>query len=403
MTGENIKEVLANLSEQQASGVLSVEAEQASLEIGFAEGKIVTVSEQGVSASRAVSELLVDAGCLVEEVLEMIAEAEVSVRQLGEVLSSKQYVSLEEFRHALAAYEHNLLHRLSDIEHGEFEFTEGQEVEGAHVSIDPQALVHELAESSELRESFSQLIAGRNLEKVRVWREEAERSDMSAEQLMLWEVTGEHGASLLDLFEMSLLSEHAVMRNLLAMQEQKMLQIEAPEGESVAESGQGEDISEDMDFASSSFDQGFIMPDDDVAANPLMQSVHAWEESAESAEDFLGDDSAVEVDDYDQHAEESVKAEAEAEVEDGDEEEEEEGFPAELEPESSRWAESEQQEFRGLTAFLRSLNYRLLEPKLMQNVVLAMTMIYLLFMAMIAPGQFDNLFKALAEFTSNTA
>ena len=122
-TKDSLGSLLRSVSHDKRNGQLSLSIDEETLTLLLSEGKIIGVESTSESAAVAICQRLVSAGRLIEKVVTLVKEANVSVVQLQKLLQDKGYVDAEQFARAKYAYELDLLHSLGDCVSGNVSFS----------------------------------------------------------------------------------------------------------------------------------------------------------------------------------------------------------------------------------------------------------------------------------------
>ena len=339
--------------------------------------------------------MLQQAGCLADTVVELLGKSEISLEQLRQVLVSKNYLSEWEFDQAKRAYELNLLYGLREFEGLDLEFSEANVSPGPAdvLSVQPTQILLDLVELDLDEEEFTKVYGSKNsLEQFLVLNEVDEQVLSSDERIVCGIISD--GCTTADVFELSLLSEQAVVGSLMSLHSKGFVTVsgDAP-----------------LDIDSNQHESEFSSLEEDA---PLFEGLFDDELEAEASGDVSAGDGVFDgqgvwgafdgVDSVDGEIDPGKPVDFESDEDEDEFEDDDMAFPAELEAESNRWAEKENDEsnFSGPAALLRSINYRLTEPAVIQNIVIVATSIYLLVFALIVPDQVETWFHALADFTN---
>ncbi len=386
---------MQTLSRSSANGILHVTGEVSTLALVVVNGQIVHVEDAAVPQHLAICMMLQQAGCLADTVVELLGKSEISLEQLRQVLVSKNYLSEWEFDQAKRAYELNLLYGLREFEGLDLEFSEANVSPGPAdvLSVQPTQILLDLVELDLDEEEFTKVYGSKNsLEQFLVLNEVDEQVLSSDERIVCGIISD--GCTTADVFELSLLSEQAVVGSLMSLHSKGFVTVsgDAP-----------------LDIDSNQHESEFSSLEEDA---PLFEGLFDDELEAEASGDVSAGDGVFDgqgvwgafdgVDSVDGEIDPGQPVDFESDEDEDEFEDDDMAFPAELEAESNRWAEKENDEsnFSGPVALLRSINYRLTEPAVIQNIVIVATSIYLLVFALIVPDQVETWFHALADFTN---
>ena len=380
-TNQTLYGYLQKLGAGRQSGTLVLRSANRDLTLSFQAGKIVAITERGVDAAQAVAVRLVDAGCVVEQVLDLVRQAQVNIEQLGKILISKEYVKPEEFERASKTFELNSLYRLRSPDTWEMQFEPGGSAQArpGGVAMTPAQLLLDLVELETDEARFNEVFGGLLTENQSVFRTGQVPVDLSHDESVIWEMIGPEGCAPIDITEMSLLSDYSIIVGLLSLLDQSAIEVRSSSEEAIPPvtepESPAEDYEEDVwgDEATSAFADELVEPVDPRKQRPAKAAAHQAQSDVVAHIASRRDGKAAE----NQPADE---------------------FPPEFEPDGNKWSESRGGHRRSL--FLRTLNYRMLEPAVLQRAVMVVIIAYLAGIALTAPQIFEAWFKALNEFSS---
>jgi hypothetical protein len=224
---ESFSSTIRGLSHKKRSGVLQLDCDDTSINICFREGRIVEVESRGLSGSIDICDKLFQGGYLKEQVLGVVRETPISIRQLGQVLVEKGYLGKEVFVQAKGAYEAELLHQTFGNGYSDFNFTPKLINDDGALALNlwPTQFVLDAIEYSADRSRFEETFGGFVDSDFRVMQLDSEdRPPLSVEEERVLSLC-EQEISPLEIYEKSLLSKDRVQLALLTLLDQELVEV----------------------------------------------------------------------------------------------------------------------------------------------------------------------------------
>ncbi len=413
---EGFASTMRGLSHKKRSGVLQLDVGGTSVSIRLREGRIVEVESAGLSASLKICNRLCQGGFLKKQVLGVVQETPISVRQLGQVLVEKGYLVKDTFVQAKGAYEVELLHETFRNAAGDFKFTPKLVNDDGALALNlwPTQFLLDAVEYSADNARFEELFGGFSDSDVRVIQIEPDELPTLTEEEKLVLSLCEQEIAPSQIYDRSLLSRDKVQLALLTLLDQELIEVltlsdpdqalfpnaevgDSPYPESSEQSvlyGLVESAAEklqeiqEQDFdtdesagtervvevmseaAGAGFEEDLLPEQDEVEPLPLL--------GVELEEDTAGADAELvaEVSHPVSESENDVRNTQTASVS------------------SARHARAAKEK--------PSLNKLLLQEDMSQKIVMGVTLAFLLSFAFIGADLLESWFAALSEFTSNT-
>jgi hypothetical protein len=124
-----LAEILQMISQQQKTGILTVQGEQDIIAVSFLRGQIVTVDSLNHTQEEGLSQILVKEGLLTAaQFARASSEHQSSGQRLIDLLVARNHVRRDALLNALRIHASRLLEQLLQWEKGEFKFYGGDEV-----------------------------------------------------------------------------------------------------------------------------------------------------------------------------------------------------------------------------------------------------------------------------------
>lgn len=124
-----LPEILQMISQQQKTGILTVQGEQDIIAVSFLKGQIVTVDSLNQTQEEGLSQLLIKEGVLTNaQFSRASAEHQSSGQRLLDLLVERNYVRRDALLKALRVHSFRLLEQLMRWDKGDFKFYGGDEV-----------------------------------------------------------------------------------------------------------------------------------------------------------------------------------------------------------------------------------------------------------------------------------
>jgi uncharacterized protein DUF4388 len=124
-----LPEILQMISQQQKTGILTVQGEQDIIAVSFLRGQIVTVDSLNQTQEEGLSQILVKEGLLTAaQFSRASSEHQSSGQRLLDLLVERNYVRRDALLNALRVHATRLLEQLLHWDKGEFKFYSGDEV-----------------------------------------------------------------------------------------------------------------------------------------------------------------------------------------------------------------------------------------------------------------------------------
>jgi hypothetical protein len=124
-----LPEILQMISQQQKTGILTVQGEQDIIAVSFLKGQIVTVDSLNQTQEEGLSQLLIQEGVLTNaQFSRASAEHQSSGQRLLDLLVERSYVRRDALLKALRVHSIRLLEQLLRWDKGDFKFYGGDEV-----------------------------------------------------------------------------------------------------------------------------------------------------------------------------------------------------------------------------------------------------------------------------------
>jgi hypothetical protein len=124
-----LPEILQMISQQQKTGILTVQGEQDIIAVSFLRGQIVTVDSLNQTQEEGLSQILVKEGLLTSaQFSRASSEHQSSGQRLLDLLVERNYVRRDALLNALRLHASRLLEQLLHWDKGEFKFYSGDEV-----------------------------------------------------------------------------------------------------------------------------------------------------------------------------------------------------------------------------------------------------------------------------------
>jgi hypothetical protein len=124
-----LPEILQMISQQQKTGILTVQGEQDIIAVSFLKGQIVTVDSLNQTQEEGLSQLLIKEGVLTNaQFSRASAEHQSSGQRLLDLLVERNYVRRDALLKALRVHSIRLLEQLLRWDKGDFKFYGGDEV-----------------------------------------------------------------------------------------------------------------------------------------------------------------------------------------------------------------------------------------------------------------------------------
>lgn len=124
-----LPEILQIISQEQKTGILTVQGQNDIVAISFLAGEVVTADALNQTLEDDLGEVLISRGSLTRpELEEALVEQRRTGRRLMDVLVAQERIEREEVLEALRSQTVELLHRLLHWREGEFKFYSGDEV-----------------------------------------------------------------------------------------------------------------------------------------------------------------------------------------------------------------------------------------------------------------------------------
>ena len=365
---------LSHLTQSDKSGLLSVQTEHGAFTISIQNGDIMEATRAESRVHVSTLDVLCSSGFLAESVVELLRKTDLSCLETKKILVEKGYTTSELFDRALRGRTLDILFACRDASSANS--VSFLEKEFGDVSCDQSGLsvsdvLLDLFQSSEIDELFEEIVGHR--EDVPLLLKDSERALGENEKLLLPMIAA--GASVSELQNGTLLSEFELRKALILLFGSR----------SIGFSDDVEDEAENSGIFDGLFDDELEAEDTgghDVTGSGIFDGQGTW-----SSFDGIDIDAAEDLDF--------------ADIEERDAEEF--AFPAELEAESNKWAEREQEEqhIGPLALAFRSLNYKLSSPAAVDFSVMAILLFFFVSFGFIFPPLLESWFQALSEFTKS--
>ncbi len=436
LNAQSLQQAFRTLSYRRQHGILWLGLEGEERIVLFQEGKIVSAASNRESTARAISDRLARAGFLSEKVVSLVSKTEVPVPQLYELIVGKQYVTHDEFLRAKTAHEFDLLHSLQGVQGGKMKFTPKAVRSDPRLSLSafPGQVLLDMAELSFDQDRFQKLFSNIEATSVMIRQiSEVYEGNSEPERIVFGVVDGSSSPALI--LSRCLLSRYEAMQALLSLFDQRLISVvTCEEPQAKAKVPRFVDTFEAIEIED---EPGESSEKNRAVVKALDQAVQGASDDFEGPREPLvekgarkGKPSAPEAPNPAQqialrknletlaavpHAPPENKctdAPGKNDLEDQNVEQKDHGarqtsqelsaVQAVVSSERTLAADSENYKPASLSSWAMGLNYYLLDVRMVRDIVLLATMLFLLAFALMGPSLIERWFEALSEFTSAT-
>ena len=222
---DSLTNLFRSLSQKRRQGVLEISMNDSLLKIGFHNGKIVEVSKAGQTLDRAIAGRLKDAEMISKKLFDSIAEVELTVDQLYQLVESEGPVPKNNFSSVKEACELDTLFELKNLNQGYYAFKPQivQMSKNFGLNLPPGQVLLDLMELETYEERFRGFIGDLDYQSIFV-KCTRELPRLTENEQHIWQLIGD-GISLRALQKKSLFSDFHFQETMLSLLDRRGIEL----------------------------------------------------------------------------------------------------------------------------------------------------------------------------------